>query len=440
MLPWFYEHWAGITTRTERKGVRIKENMAKFFEDYAAWTQRLINDDLWYLKENGLHPQERYELMWDDCLDSVKFLGRYVGIKLLEYYRRYCDIDISIPDVRPVDGWSPRLTLSLLFPDRIDYHLSNDSEVNLEVIQDSSEEALWILQNDYGFGDTMDMFNLEVVLCNYRQSYVGKKLYPGRTHDTERRYSDKIMEHWWELDRTEDLHFYEARARTFPHEHLSEFNQWHGVRDLGQYTREGFIWSDLLYDYDATMEQGRSILDPVRREWGDKQKAVKEGSYTIMPARLLEISEGELYQRGVFIDMDLSKKLELLNTYGVDVVVNFWHTADEELRPHVWRYDHHFYPDGKEFDKEWLLNYAGELADLIEDGHTVLVHCYGGNNRSGLMSALIMRELYTMTGADALEWVCSKKKRALHNEHFAEWLRSLPELPPGVTYVKWGSS
>ena len=143
-------------------------------------------------------------------------------------------------------------------------------------------------------------------------------------------------------------------------------------------------------------------------------------------AKLLEISPGELYQRGQFIGMKLDDKLALLDRYGVDVVVNFWHKYDEELAPHVWLYLHYYFHDSeREMDGEWLLYKAEQLANFIDDGHVVLVHCYGGNNRSGIMSALVMRELYEMTGKDALDHVRGVKSRALHNKLYAEFLTNL---------------
>jgi len=271
MLPWLYEHWSGMTTRTERKGVRIKENMDTYFQTYAAWMRDVLKGKKKYLDDPQYSPEERYELLWEDLIGNVKYVGRYVAIKLLEYFRRYCGFDINLTDVRPLDGWSPRTTLSLLFPKRINYFLGDDSDANMEVIDESADEALSIL-HERGLVQA-DHFTLEVALCNYRQSYIGLKLYPGRTHDTELRYKHKIEQHWKGYKRQPTL-FFGIRQQIFPDQHLGEINDaWlnrfpDGVRskDIGCLTKQGFVWSDLLYDYNATVQAGRAFDEPIERK------------------------------------------------------------------------------------------------------------------------------------------------------------------------------
>ena len=143
----------------------------------------------------------------------------------------------------------------------------------MKIIDIASREVLGRLHN-YGL-PMANMFTLEVLLCNYRQSYGSGKLYPGRTHDTEDRYLRRILSHW---DDDLPLDFYDVRADIFPHEHLCELhNNWNnrfedGVRskDIGGgflLRRKGFVWSDLLYDYNATVEAGLPFDEPL--EWPD---------------------------------------------------------------------------------------------------------------------------------------------------------------------------
>jgi len=142
-----------------------------------------------------------------------------------------------------------------------------------------------------------------------------------------------------------------------------------------------------------------------------------------------EISKGELYQRGQFLNYPLETKLSFIQLYRIDIIINLWHTADDELEPHLWKYIHRYFPDSeKEIDTEWLLDIANRIACWIDVGHVVLVHCYGGNNRSGLISALVLRELYDVTGLQAMRKVQSIKTRALHNVLYQEFLRSLPRI------------
>src|SRR3954451_16293414 len=51
-------------------------------------------------------------------------------------------------------------------------------------------------------------------------------------------------------------------------------------------------------------------------------------------------------------------------------------------------------------------------ASLVREGHTVLSHCSGGFNRSGLMAGLILTEL-GVTGAGALARIRARRPGAL---------------------------
>ena len=55
-------------------------------------------------------------------------------------------------------------------------------------------------------------------------------------------------------------------------------------------------------------------------------------------------------------------------------------------------------------------------ASLVREGHTVLSHCSGGFNRSGLVAGLILTEL-GMSGAEALARIRAKRPGALYNEY-----------------------
>jgi hypothetical protein len=72
------------------------------------------------------------------------------------------------------------------------------------------------------------------------------------------------------------------------------------------------------------------------------------------------------------------------------------------------------------------LRLAHLVAGLVGDGRNVLVHCTFGRNRSGLLVSLVVRDLLGLTGAQALAHVQQRRERAVNNESFARWLRSLP--------------
>lgn len=104
-------------------------------------------------------------------------------------------------------------------------------------------------------------------------------------------------------------------------------------------------------------------------------------------------------------------------------VVNLWHTADIRVSSFT-SYNHVSLPDGKlrpelidAFEKaaEWTAN-------AINGHGRVLVHCWGGKNRSGLVNGLALMRLTGMTGQSAYETVRAARRGSLFNEDFARYL------------------
>ena len=65
------------------------------------------------------------------------------------------------------------------------------------------------------------------------------------------------------------------------------------------------------------------------------------------------------------------------------------------------------------------------VADLVEGGHVVLVHCLLGVNRSNLLVATALTYL-GMTGREALDHLRCIRPGALFNENFANHVVTLP--------------
>lgn len=59
------------------------------------------------------------------------------------------------------------------------------------------------------------------------------------------------------------------------------------------------------------------------------------------------------------------------------------------------------------------------------DGKVVLVTCLGGFNRSGLVSAIMLHELYGWSYARCVRHVQEARDFALHNQHFVRYLKGL---------------
>lgn len=107
---------------------------------------------------------------------------------------------------------------------------------------------------------------------------------------------------------------------------------------------------------------------------------------------------------------------------GVVLVVNLWHTVD----PRLAHMTHHApTPDGRvtPASGEAFEAAARLVADRLAAGERVLVHCWGGRNRSGVVSARALMMTEGLTAHDAVLRVRAARRSALGNEHFVAWLR-----------------
>jgi hypothetical protein len=145
------------------------------------------------------------------------------------------------------------------------------------------------------------------------------------------------------------------------------------------------------------------------------------------PFPIWEILPGQLYQRGKLHGMTPERKVAGLNHYGItDSVALAPPTPDPFLS--CWLEERHTYlhlpiPDGRL--KMDLLPVAAKLARTIELGGTVLTMCNAGRNRSGLLSALIVREIAGIPGEAAMEVVRFHRPNALANPYFEAFLEGL---------------
>lgn len=253
-LPsWLTVNFHRIVTRTERKTVRRPEWMNEYLQSYYRFMMDIL--PVLIYDSASMNAKERYLLFWDESIREIKRYARYVALKLLESYRLYCAIPLEAPDIRPKDGWSPMKTMSWLFPEHRELLLSGDN-TKLEDVNMLVEELQNILKETYHV--ETDLFHLQVALCEYRESYEGRRQYPGRSHDSELGYYHKAQARWEYNSR-----FLEARSNIFPKRHLGELCGWEGARNiLGTVVSDyGYTWTDLLYDYVNTL----SFAQPV--EW-----------------------------------------------------------------------------------------------------------------------------------------------------------------------------
>lgn len=84
--------------------------------------------------------------------------------------------------------------------------------------------------------------------------------------------------------------------------------------------------------------------------------------------------------------------------------------------------------DGPVPDERTLRTLSWAVADWVEGGRRVLVHCGAGINRSGLLTALVVRLLTGQSGQAAAEHVRQRCPDALVSREFSGYLNGLPAL------------
>ncbi len=240
---WLLDNWGGITFRRERKAVRSIEKLARCLSSAAVYCRALDE----HLKAWAAipSPKQRYEAAFRSVCDGIYGFGRYIGQKWLEFGFRCCGFPVRVHDIRAKDGWSPRYALALLYPEHRE--LLEDGGDGPDAVR--AVEALAVDARDTllgVFGLELDFYELQVLLCDYKQCWSGRRQYPGRSQDSELDYSHKITPHWGEEAFTE---MFSARAMVAPGWALGEINGWEGVRKpLGAVLRDhGYMWSDSLY-------------------------------------------------------------------------------------------------------------------------------------------------------------------------------------------------
>ena len=252
---WITRHWKGLCIRRERRAARTPAKMTECLLSAAKYASKCASP----LKED-------YELAWKQSDLELRYFGRYALIKFLQTLHQGGAMAYGIPDIRPKGGWSPRTALALICgkPDDPEWIESNDPIV-LNEIQRRTNSLLQLVSSktiDAHGKPTVSYFDIEVLLCNYRQAILRK--YPGRPQDTDLAYYYKATEYWKGLH-WKELPFpvLEVRRKLFPKEVLGEVQGWHGPREeLGEtYSVHGYFWCDLIHDYRNT----RNLEQPALR-------------------------------------------------------------------------------------------------------------------------------------------------------------------------------
>ena len=251
---WIFDNWKDIHTRTERRCVRTPAKFSECLLGYCRWMHHTLPETLAELK--GLGNDEGYDLLWQS-VNSVKYLGRYINIRILDLYHRYCGVDHHLYDIRSIGGWSPKKMLALLYPERADV-LLGPGKYGDPLANELATEAMYKYIAD---GLKIDFYIFAAMLCEYRVAYENMRQYPGRTHDQEIEYFRKKGQPW--VDKGFEFQMFRARKALFPNECLGELNGWGGIRDeLSTVMRDyHYVWSDVDYEYHQTS----NLKDPMIR-------------------------------------------------------------------------------------------------------------------------------------------------------------------------------
>jgi len=254
LREWLAKHWKGIKWRKERKAARSVEKLATCMESYAAFVPRVLAAP-WFSPHCDWPERRRYEAAFDAMLADVKYMGRYITIRWIETIGRVFGLPLTMPDLRSKDGEHPRKALSFMYPEAADVLLGGDDDATVAAVDEIVEQCRGDLRRHYGFD--LDYYTMQSLLCEYKQSFLRKKQYPGKSVDTALRYWSGVEEYWRERY-SRDSQMWDVRATLFPAFVLGEANGWTSVREeLGTtLVDHGYTWSDGIYDYGATTSGG----------------------------------------------------------------------------------------------------------------------------------------------------------------------------------------
>lgn len=266
---WVRLNWLGFHIRTERRMVRTAVAMTRCLLSYRAW----MLDELPGLPTPNSHhwsPKRIYAAWWDSILGSHKTgqpgvhnFGRYITIRLLEFFNRYLPEmrgALELTDVRAIDpsAHSPIRCLAMLYQDHA-YPLLTLVPGVADVL---AERLLVDVQK---VAPATNHYVLAAMLCEYRVAYERHHQYPGRTIDQELHYQQGSAAAFWNI-RGFKTDIWEARRQLFPVEALGEINGWKGIRKEPEQwlSTRGQNWSDLLYTYPSGEPRLTRSTSPAR--------------------------------------------------------------------------------------------------------------------------------------------------------------------------------
>lgn len=260
METWLTKHWKSIPFRYERRAVRSPQKLARYLTDYVEQSIHWPDADWW---EVGT--PEAFNAAWDD-VQKVYSVGRYIAVKMLELLMMCCGAETHSIDIRAKGGWSPVKALSEIWVEHKDRLLTDKSDAGIDFAEKIATLTIFELEDVYGL--KISPFQLQVLLCEYREAYWGQWQYPGESIDAELKHLQHV-EAYWGADHPAVKAGYRVREALFDESNLGEKQGWPGGRRKGpglMLAQHGQVWRDSEFDYNATLVAGGDWANPIRKE------------------------------------------------------------------------------------------------------------------------------------------------------------------------------
>ena len=137
------------------------------------------------------------------------------------------------------------------------------------------------------------------------------------------------------------------------------------------------------------------------------------------------VEHGALWMGASLWSWSAEKKREVFSGLGVTGLVSLTRRRDPDLERTV---DHFLWcpvSDGLKLPDSEARRAAWVVVGWLRARVTVYVHCIAGINRSGLVTALVLREVLGLTGQQALDFVRSCRPGEVRNPVFENYLKEI---------------
>lgn len=210
LRQWLVLHHDGLPTRRERRSIWGAEQR-KLARCLVSWREWVLEVQPW---ERSYGRLDTFADLYRSIEDRVDYFGRYATMKVVEVLHQAGLVRVQQDDLRARGAKYPRRTLGLLWPEHEPVvTVRGDPATAIDLAERLARGVQATLPG-------ASMFQVETLLCNYRQSLDGK--YPGRSHDRELAHWVKAERYWGREALLAAFPFFDLRARLFPHRYLGE--------------------------------------------------------------------------------------------------------------------------------------------------------------------------------------------------------------------------